>query len=102
MDFSGWVRMGPSGDIISELLRNRNRGAENGVQNATLWRALLGVEKTVVEDIEFDEDEELLVAHVRPRARARARGRCGLVPPAAGAPGKGGAQRDGDNAAWPW
>ncbi|WP_299933074.1 ISL3 family transposase [uncultured Nocardioides sp.] len=47
------------------------------MQNATLWRALLGVEKTVVEDIEFDEDEELLVAHVRPRARARARGRCG-------------------------
>ena len=47
------------------------------MQNATLWRALLGVEKTVVEDIEFDEDTELLVAHVRPRARARARGRCG-------------------------
>jgi transposase len=51
--------------------------AENGVQNATLWRALVGVEKTVVEDIEFDEDEQLLVAHVRPRARARARARCG-------------------------
>jgi transposase len=47
------------------------------VQNATLWRALLGVEKTVVEDIEFDEDEHLLVSHVRPRARARARARCG-------------------------
>ena len=47
------------------------------MQNATLWRALLGVEKTVVEDIEFDEDEQLLVAHVRPRARARARARCG-------------------------
>lgn len=47
------------------------------MQNATLWRALLGVEKTVVEDIEFDEDEELLVAHVRPRARARSRARCG-------------------------
>jgi transposase len=45
------------------------------VQNATLWRALLGVEKTVVEDIVFDEDEQLLVAHVRPRVRAR--GRCG-------------------------
>ncbi|CAN5832548.1 hypothetical protein BH24ACT8_BH24ACT8_05190 [soil metagenome] len=45
------------------------------MQNVTLWRALLGVEKTVVEDIEFDEDEQLLVAHVRPRARAR--GRCG-------------------------
>lgn len=45
------------------------------MQNATLWRALLGVEKTVVEDIDFDEDEQLLVVHVRPRARAR--GRCG-------------------------
>jgi transposase len=45
------------------------------VQNATLWRALLGVEKTVVEGIEFDEDEQLLIAHVRPRQRAR--GRCG-------------------------
>ena len=47
------------------------------MQNATLWRALLGVEKTVVEEVEYDEDEQLLVAHVRPRARARARGRCG-------------------------
>lgn len=47
------------------------------MQNATLWRALLGVEKTVVEDIEFDDDEQLLVAHVRPRARARTRARCG-------------------------
>lgn len=57
------------------------------MQNATLWRALLGVEKTVVEDIEFDEGQTRLVAHVRhqarlvahvrPRARARARGRCG-------------------------
>jgi transposase len=47
------------------------------VQNATLWRALLGVEKAVVEEIEFDEDEQLLVAHVRPRARARTRARCG-------------------------
>ena len=28
------------------------------MQNATLWRALLGVEKTVIEDIEFDEDEQ--------------------------------------------
>jgi transposase len=48
------------------------------VLNATLWRALLGVEKkTIVEDIEYDEDEQLLVAHVRLRARARARSRCG-------------------------
>jgi transposase len=48
------------------------------VQNATLWRALLGVERAVVEEIEFVEDEQLLVAHVRPRRRARGRcGRCG-------------------------
>jgi transposase len=47
------------------------------VQNATLWRALLGVEKTVVDDVEFDEGERVLVAHVRPRARARGRARCG-------------------------
>ena len=39
------------------------------MQNATLWRALLGVEKTVIEGVEFDEDEQLLVAHVRPRKR---------------------------------
>lgn len=47
------------------------------MQNATLWRALLGVEKTVVDEIEFDEDEQVLVAHVRCRARARTRARCG-------------------------
>jgi transposase len=47
------------------------------VQNATLWRALLGVEKTVVEDIEYDEDQQVLVAHVRPKQQAARRcGRC--------------------------
>lgn len=53
------------------------------MRNATLWRSLLGVEKTVVEDVEFDEDnEQLLVAHVRPRARSRGRcGRCGRRSP---------------------
>ena len=52
------------------------------MQNATLWRALLGVEKTVIEGVEFDEDEQLLVAHVRPRKRARGRcGRCGRRSP---------------------
>jgi transposase len=45
------------------------------VRNARVWRALLGVEKTVVEGLEFDEDEGLLVARVRPTASAR--GRCG-------------------------
>ena len=47
------------------------------MQNATLWRGLLGVEKTVVEDIELDEDEGVLVACVRPARRAASRcGRC--------------------------
>jgi transposase len=45
------------------------------VQNATLWRALLGVEKTVVESVEYDEDEHVLVACIRPLRSAR--GRCG-------------------------
>ena len=38
------------------------------MQNATLWRAVLGVEKTVVEDVEFDEVEQVPVAHVRGEA----------------------------------
>jgi len=46
------------------------------VRGTTVWPALLGVQKTVVQRVEFDEDEETLVAHVRPRARAR--GRCGV------------------------
>ncbi len=54
------------------------------MQNATLWRALLGVEKTVVENIEFDEDEQLLVADVQSRKRGRGRcGRCQRRPPVA-------------------
>lgn len=48
------------------------------MRNASLWRALLGVEKTVIEDIEFDELEEVVVAHVRPQRAALGRcGRCG-------------------------
>jgi len=46
------------------------------VRDVSLWRALLGVEKTVIERVEFDEDAELLVARVR--AVRRAQGRCGL------------------------
>ena len=45
------------------------------MQSATLWRGVLGVEKTVVEDVEFDEAEQVLVAHVRPRQHAARR--CG-------------------------
>lgn len=47
------------------------------MRDVSLWRSLLGVEKAVVlERVEFDEDAQVLVAHVRPSARQR--GRCGV------------------------
>ncbi|WP_206448800.1 ISL3 family transposase, partial [Agrococcus sp. KRD186] len=46
------------------------------MRDVSLWRCLLGVEKTVIERVEFDEDADLLVAHVRPTKRQR--GRCGI------------------------
>ena len=46
------------------------------MRDVSLWRGLLGVEKTVIERVELDEDAELLVAHVRPTSRARSR--CGI------------------------
>ncbi|WP_036427585.1 transposase family protein, partial [Mycobacterium sp. UNC410CL29Cvi84] len=46
------------------------------MRDASLWRVLLCVQNTVVEDVEFDEMAQVLVAHVRP-LRAAA-GRCGL------------------------
>jgi transposase len=50
----------------------------SGVRFAKLWQKLLGVERTVVENVVFDEDEGALVAHVRPRKGAARRcGRCG-------------------------
>jgi transposase len=52
------------------------------VRNATLWRALLAVEKAVVEAVEFDRDVQVLVVHVRPTRRAAGRcGRCGRRAP---------------------
>ena len=52
------------------------------MRDVSLWRGLLGVEKTVIERVEFDEDAELLVAHVRPTSRARSRcGVCGRRSP---------------------
>lgn len=47
------------------------------MRNSSLWGALLGVEKTVIEDLEFDEDEQVLIVRVRPRAADASRcGRC--------------------------
>jgi transposase len=52
------------------------------VRFARVWQRLLGVERTVVESVTFDEDEGLLVVHVRPRRGARQRcGRCGQRAP---------------------
>jgi transposase len=45
------------------------------VRENSLWRAVLAVDKTVIEDVEFDEDEQVVVVSVRPEARQR--GRCG-------------------------
>jgi len=46
---------------------------------ANVWRKLLGVDRaTVIESIDFDEDAESVVVHVRPRRSTKRRfGRCG-------------------------
>ncbi len=46
------------------------------MRDVSLWRGVFGVEKTVIERVEFEEDDELLIAHVRPTKRQR--GRCGI------------------------
>ncbi|MEO5899255.1 MAG: ISL3 family transposase [Ilumatobacteraceae bacterium] len=49
----------------------------------TVWRRLLGVDdRTVVERVEFDDEVDAVVAHVRPRRlRKRRCGRCGRRAP---------------------
>lgn len=47
------------------------------MRDVSLWRGLLGVENTVIERVEFDEDAQVLVAHVRPVSRQQRRcGKC--------------------------
>ena len=46
------------------------------MRDVSLWNEVLGVEKTVFESVEYDQEQDLLVARVRPTKRAR--GRCGL------------------------
>ncbi len=48
------------------------------MRNARVWAGLLGVEKTTVERVKFDEDQGVLVAHVRPVRWERRR--CGVCP----------------------
>ena len=45
------------------------------MREARVWRALMGLENTVVEDVVFDEDAAVMVVHVRPTASRRRR--CG-------------------------
>jgi transposase len=60
------------------LIKGSGTRLENGVRFARIWLGLLGVERTVVEDVEFDETAGVLVAHVRPgKGAARRCGRCG-------------------------
>jgi transposase len=46
---------------------------------ASVWRSMLGVDRaTVIEKIEFDEESDSVVVHVRPRRSTKRRcGRCG-------------------------
>lgn len=46
------------------------------MRSARLWARLLGVQGTVVEDVDFDEERGALVIAVRPGFRER--GRCGV------------------------
>ncbi len=76
----------PSPDARARRSRDRFRSdktngitdTENGVHNTTLWRNLLGVEKTtIIDDVTFDEDTETVIADVRLNARTRPRcGKC--------------------------
>lgn len=48
------------------------------MRKTSLWREVLGVEKTVIEDVELDDDGHGLVVRVRPTRSMRSRcGRCG-------------------------
>ncbi len=48
------------------------------MRNTSVWQRLLGLARTVVEGVDFDEDAGAVVVSVRPRKRARQRcGRCG-------------------------
>ena len=64
---------------------------------AKLWEKLLGVEATVVEGVVFDEDEEVIVASVRPRVRPDDAGSASAAAPATAR----GTAADG-GARWTW
>lgn len=48
------------------------------MRNTRLWQRVLGLARTVIEGVDFDEDADAVVVAVRPRKGARQRcGRCG-------------------------
>lgn len=48
------------------------------MRGVRLWGELLGVERTVIEGVEFDQDAGSVIARVRPKRGVRGRcGRCG-------------------------
>jgi transposase len=53
------------------------------VLGANVWRRVLGVDRaTVIEEIDFDEESDTVVVHVRPRRHTKRRcGRCGTRSP---------------------
>ena len=62
------------------------------MRDVSLWNEVLGVEKAVFESVDCDQEQDLLVARVRPTRRAR--GRCGLCHrPCPGYDGGGGRRR---------
>jgi len=62
------------------LLRASEPGSEDGVSSVRVWRQVLGVERTVIEKVDFGQSdadgEPAVIVHVRPGRRAR--GRCGV------------------------
>jgi transposase len=73
----------PALSYVSELSDGFGSEEENGVLGVKVWRRLLGVDdRTVIERVEFDEEADAVVAHVRPRRlRKRRCGRCGRRSP---------------------
>jgi transposase len=52
------------------------------VRNTSVWQRVLGLARTVIEAVVFDEDDDAIVVSVRPRKRSRQRcGRCGRRAP---------------------
>ena len=60
------------------MSKTKIEGKENGVRSARLWARLLGLDRAVVEGVEFDEDEQAVIVSVRlGKATKRRCGVCG-------------------------